>query len=193
MEHAVEDTRERILHAAVRLIREKGYKATTTLAIAREAGVNEVTIFRHFGNKQGIVEAAFERAKNGVSLRDKVEGKLIGELEADLHVLAHTYMNMLEQNRDAVVISFRESFPFLEQRLSTIPLEIRGVMCDYLTRMQEQGHVRVAHIESTAMQFLFQLFGYFVMLERYGVGLTHVTPDEFIAHVVPTFARGLRP
>lgn len=51
------ETGDAILKAAADLIGERGYKGTTTRAIAERAGVNEVTIFRRFGNKQGVLRA----------------------------------------------------------------------------------------------------------------------------------------
>jgi AcrR family transcriptional regulator len=50
--------RELILTAALELFREKGYEATTTREIAAKAGVIEPLIFRHFGNKAGVFDAA---------------------------------------------------------------------------------------------------------------------------------------
>ena len=51
------DTETRILEAAAELIAERGYTGTTTSAIAEAAGVNEVTLFRRFDNKAGILQA----------------------------------------------------------------------------------------------------------------------------------------
>ncbi len=51
------DTGERILDAAAELFAVHGYAATTTRAIAEAAGVNEVTLFRRFENKVGILKA----------------------------------------------------------------------------------------------------------------------------------------
>lgn len=54
------DTGEAILVAAADLFAERGYKGTTTRAIAERAGVNEVTLFRRFKNKQGILRGLGE-------------------------------------------------------------------------------------------------------------------------------------
>jgi len=51
------DTATEILAAAARLFADRGYKNTTTRAIAERAAVNEVTIFRRFGNKLGVLKA----------------------------------------------------------------------------------------------------------------------------------------
>ena len=54
------DTTEAIVAAAAALFGERGYNATTTRAIAERAGVNEVTLFRRFKSKQGILRALGE-------------------------------------------------------------------------------------------------------------------------------------
>jgi AcrR family transcriptional regulator len=51
-------TRVQILTAAARLYGEHGFRGTTTRRIAEEAGVNEVTIFRLFGSKAALLDAA---------------------------------------------------------------------------------------------------------------------------------------
>ena len=51
----MDETSQKIIDAAMTLIRDQGYVATTTKDIARAAGVNECTLFRKFGNKKDIV------------------------------------------------------------------------------------------------------------------------------------------
>lgn len=48
-------TRDHVLAAAARLFGAHGFRGTTTRRIAEEAGVNEVTIFRHFGSKTALI------------------------------------------------------------------------------------------------------------------------------------------
>lgn len=57
---AASDTADRILDAAAELFASHGYAATTTRAIAEKAGVNEVTLFRRFENKRGVLAALGE-------------------------------------------------------------------------------------------------------------------------------------
>ena len=51
------DAGQRVMAAARQLFAERGYVATTTRAIAERAGVNEVTLFRRFTNKAGVLRA----------------------------------------------------------------------------------------------------------------------------------------
>ncbi len=47
-----EDTRTKILQAALKLFARQGYDGTTTKDLAKSAGVAEGTLFRHFANKK---------------------------------------------------------------------------------------------------------------------------------------------
>ncbi len=56
-----QDSATRILDAASGLFAARGYQATTTRMIAEASGLNEVTIFRSFTNKQGVLAAVVGR------------------------------------------------------------------------------------------------------------------------------------
>jgi len=54
----IDDHRQRILLAAARVYAQHGWRGATTRRIAEDAGVNEVTIFRHFGSKDALLDIA---------------------------------------------------------------------------------------------------------------------------------------
>lgn len=55
-----EEIRSRILAAAARVYAQYGFRGATTRRIAGEADVNEVTLFRTFGSKAGLLEAMLQ-------------------------------------------------------------------------------------------------------------------------------------
>ena len=55
---------EKILNKALELFAEKGYHSTSTSTIAKEAGVSEGLIFRHFKNKDGLLKAILDHGKD---------------------------------------------------------------------------------------------------------------------------------
>jgi len=57
------DKQEKILHAALELFSNEGYNATSTSKIGKKAGVSEGLIFRHFTNKQGLLDAIIKDAE----------------------------------------------------------------------------------------------------------------------------------
>jgi AcrR family transcriptional regulator len=81
--------RQRLLSAAARVFARDGLEGATTRAISREAGVNEVTLFRHFGTKEHLIEAVVGSAFGG---RDPVDPEgPARSLRADLESFARRY------------------------------------------------------------------------------------------------------
>lgn len=56
-------TRQRLINAALELFTSQGVTETTTRQIAELAEVNEVTLFRQFGNKNGLLLAVIEESE----------------------------------------------------------------------------------------------------------------------------------
>lgn len=50
-----------MLKAAKQLFAARGYENTSTVAIARAAGTSESQLMKHFGSKEGLLEAIFDK------------------------------------------------------------------------------------------------------------------------------------
>lgn len=57
------EKQKKILSAALKLFATEGYASTSTNKVAKAAGVSEGLIFRHFGNKEGLLNAIMEQSK----------------------------------------------------------------------------------------------------------------------------------
>lgn len=69
---------EKLLDAATVVFSRSGIGSATTREIAKEAGVNEVTLFRNFQNKQGLLSAVLERAFLPTAEQRAQPGKTLG-------------------------------------------------------------------------------------------------------------------
>ncbi|MCW2883660.1 MAG: hypothetical protein QOE54_3239 [Streptosporangiaceae bacterium] len=58
--------RERILDAAIQVIKERGVTAATTKEIARTAGVSEGSLYNHFANKTALFGSALAQVASGI-------------------------------------------------------------------------------------------------------------------------------
>lgn len=58
------EKKEKILQAALELFAKEGYRTTSTVKVAKLAGVSEGLIFRHFTNKEGLLEAIIKEGEN---------------------------------------------------------------------------------------------------------------------------------
>lgn len=91
--------RERLLAAAARVYARDGLAGATTRAIAQEAGVNEVTLFRLFQSKDKLLAAVVGEnfgTKSAASLTPVPTPT--ADLRADLVALAQTYDSLLTAN-----------------------------------------------------------------------------------------------
>lgn len=111
MRRAGEQSRERLLHAALRLFAQHGYTKTSTREIAEAAGANLAAIRYYFGDKAGLYRAAFfepgaEQAKRTLLLeRDDLS------LEEALQALFDGFLAPLKQGdrtRQCVQLHMRE-------------------------------------------------------------------------------------
>ncbi|MEM1310375.1 MAG: TetR/AcrR family transcriptional regulator [Cyanobacteria bacterium P01_H01_bin.153] len=92
-------SRERLVQAALTLFLSQGVSQTTTRQIADLAGVNEVTLFRNFGNKYGLLQAVIQAAP---TFRDLGEGLMqqtwaAGDRRQALKEYASECLSALEQ------------------------------------------------------------------------------------------------
>src|SRR5258707_8524760 len=57
-----EDRRQAVLESACRAFFKKSYRGATTAEIAREAGITEPILYRHFGSKRDLYLACLDEA-----------------------------------------------------------------------------------------------------------------------------------
>lgn len=92
-------TRERLLRAALAEVADRGLRGATTRRIADRAGVNEATVFRHFGSKDALVATAVASAAGGFG---GAAAQPTGDLQGDLLRLATTYWHFVGENQGAM-------------------------------------------------------------------------------------------
>ncbi len=189
-------TSDKLLSAAIDLMAEKGYHATTTKEIAAAAGVNEVTLFRHFGSKQKLLEAAFDRYHYGDEMTKLFKEKLEGELHPDLLLISRTYHTIMTRNRKMIMIGIREagSIPGVDEQASRHPQKLKQLLTEYFTAMQQVGKIREdVNPELQALSFMWMNYGAFVTGMSTGGVQPGISMDEFIEESVLTFVRALTP
>lgn len=86
-----------MLKAAARVFARDGLEGATTRAISREAGVNEVTLFRNFGTKEHLLEAVVG-SKFGLAAEAEPAAGAQRSLSKDLGAFALKYEALLVAN-----------------------------------------------------------------------------------------------
>ena len=106
-------TRTKVLSAAARIIRDRGYKAATMRAIATEAGIEAGSVYYHFGSKEQILDMVLDKG-----LRDLLNG--VAETVSE----AHTYPN--KQSKIAAAIKTHMAYLFRSSEFTSANIRIYG-------------------------------------------------------------------
>jgi len=187
-----DDTRQRILYAAAQLFAEQGYARATTRALAAAAGVNEVTLFRHFGSKQNIFASVVE-AFAGPALAAALETQLTGDYRQDLLAMGQQVLGLLLERREAMrlMLCEAEHFPEVRQTLAQNPRRLRQALSAYLEAQIARGQVRPLHTEAAAQAFWGMFFAYTISLWLLDEAIQPEMSSEALVELfVDIFVRG---
>src|SRR6266851_2805141 len=78
-------TRDRLLLAAAQLMHESGEPTVSTRAVCERAGVEAPTLYHHFGNKQGLIDAVIQHGFNQYAESELAEDSALGPIDAIRH------------------------------------------------------------------------------------------------------------
>ncbi|HUK97358.1 MAG TPA: TetR/AcrR family transcriptional regulator [Gaiellaceae bacterium] len=84
------ERRQAVLDTACRVFAVSSYRGATTAEIAREAGISEPILYRHFGSKRDLYVACLEEA--WADLRELAESAVAASPETCLGAVADAFM-----------------------------------------------------------------------------------------------------
>ena len=149
------NTRDKIITAAIKLFETYGFSGTTTMAIAKEAKVSEMTIFRNFGNKENVFhEAVMEMTKMGDF--QVLKEKMTGNLRTDLVLLGNIMAGFFQKNKNMIRMMMFESIkePKIMELLADSPIKNQAILVKVLENKIQGDPVLTAEMFTSA------IFGY---------------------------------
>ena len=137
------ERRQAIIAAALRVFSEGSYAGATTAQIAREAGISEPILYRHFASKRELYFACLEEAWSGLrdSLREKMDE--VGPVEA-WRELAPTTMRRLKAvvpNLWMQAVTEAGNDPEIRRYVRKHMREVHDFFAEVLGRIQEAGGI----------------------------------------------------
>jgi AcrR family transcriptional regulator len=184
------NVRDQLLAAAARVYSESGYRGATTRRIAQEAGVNEITLFRHFGSKDALLREALARCRSEDSA-DLPE--VPRDPAAELTAWAGSHLTDMRERRALIRTCMGEvaEHPALFVVEDSGPVRLARSLAGYLERLRRRGLARAEFDPATAAALLMgglfaDAVGRDIMPHMYAN-----EPDEALREYVALFLRGI--
>jgi AcrR family transcriptional regulator len=181
-EEEMTEKQKQILQASIKLFATKGFHASSTAEIAREAGVAEGTIFRHYKSKKDILLAVVAPVlvkfaapfvlKDVRAILAAQENKTFAQTITELY---RNRLELLEANEKHFRIILQEAFFHEEIRealVSSIFQEARKMALPLIEARMASGELRQLPAETVFRMVISAMVG--LLLFKYVL-----TPDEF--------------
>ncbi|GAC1305325.1 MAG: TetR/AcrR family transcriptional regulator [Vulcanimicrobiaceae bacterium] len=186
----VEETRGRILAAARELYASRGSRGTTTREVAVRAGVNEATLFRHFGTKGQLLTAMLDHYSAVHAFPEMLERvRALPTIEEQLRELGRACIESMKRKEDLIKVSMAEELinPDGHTCAWQAPTAARMRLGEYFAERVEAGTLR-GDPQLLARAFM-SLFFSFVMARKIWAEFDS-SPDVAVTNLVDIFLNG---
>src|ERR1700730_8643582 len=190
---SADQTRQRLLDAAAETFSRDGIQGATTREIARGAGVNEVTLFRHFKSKEQLLRAVLERGLASEAAIMDEHSSWKENLRESMEKYARHYYSHLEKKK-GIARAFLAEGHVLPKSMQTMIADVirpvRERLVFILADAQTAGVVRSdLNVECALDAFKNALYAGML---RQGTYLPrNYSTEAYILTVVDIFLRGI--
>lgn len=147
-----------ILKVALELFSKHGYSGVTTKQIAKESGVNEVTIFRKFETKNNLFQQVISKYAKEGNIIEKLKHDLTGVIEKDLMIFGIYFYHFLQNNELMYKIQVKQVDE--KPMKFTNSLKYKKNFVEYLEEARVQGRFK-GNSEKVAVLMLSTIMGLF--------------------------------
>ena len=152
---------DRILLAAKQLFSQRGYENTSTVAIARQAGTSESQLMKHFGSKEGLLEAIFERGWTSLAA-EMSRAKDQESPRARMRALFEAVVSGLERDPELMELMMLEARRVRREAnqvlVTTGFLQLIRIVDETLALAQQAGQLKVPVKPETVRSGLIGMF-----------------------------------
>lgn len=190
-----QETRQKILIAARQLMAQKGFKGATTRLISEEAGVNEVTIFRHFGNKEGLIAALLEDVTTiqpQLEILNPLDYPTVREF---LIAYGEVFYQALLERKEILLITFIEAKNLTNEAhciFYKLPSAAILVLIEKLTCLHQAGKIKDCDFPVAAHMFISSFYSAFIVRNQAGIENFSIDEKRLLDRSVEILVRALQ-
>lgn len=161
-----------ILKVALELFSKHGYSGVSTKQIAKESGVNEVTIFRKFETKSNLFQQVISKYAKEGNIIEKLKHDLTGIIEEDLITFGIYFYHFLQNNELLYKIQIKQVDE--NPMKFTNSLKYKKFFVEYLDRAKVEKKFK-GNSEKVAVLMLSTIMGLFTF---------KIFTNEFLDNVI---------
>ena len=186
--------REQIVAVALKLFAERGFAATTTKAVAQEAGIAEGLIYHYFPTKVDLLKAVSQQ-------RNTVAGEVKALLKdaetrpatTSLHMIASGWMKVVRRESNLVLMLLSEAStnPELRETFNEVVDGTMDQLADYLETRIQAGELRGdLDVQASAAAFFSPLIVFFITHHHLGDAQWEAQAQPFIEGTLAHWLKG---
>ena len=184
------DAPSRILQAARALFAQKGLMTPTMEQIAEEANVGVATVYRHFGDKTGLLRAFLQAFHPHLPV---TEHELTGDLRHDLAQLVETMIRFILEHQDMVQHSFSNAREWRDELMNLRPFQQRSLsrVANFLQSQMDAGQLRPIDPQQAATALTGMILSFGLIMPIY-YKLPNPEPQATAVFITDLFLNGLK-
>lgn len=186
----------KIIMATFEILQDEGFAKATTKKIAAKAGVNEVTIFRNFKNKNNLVETTKDYYRQVLIQKLNDIFNFVGDetIEEYLKISFFGVLNLSEDDISVIRVAMEEVREDPEKKVlvSDITDVILNKLEEFFKLKIEQGTIREVNPKSLAIMCFGMLFQSVILWKIYNHDLEFET-NYYADDLLNIMFEGLNP
>lgn len=131
--------REQVVQAALRVIAGKGVGGLTTVSIAKEAGISEANLYRHFKNKEEILSETVQSIGEGLMRNLDDAFRISSSPLPGLKRVFMFHLDYIERNGGIPRLMFSEEIHMGSEDLKKKLLEAIGSYATRIEKLVKEG------------------------------------------------------
>ncbi len=194
------EKRQAVLGAAQELFLAQGYAATSMDAVAQAAGVSKLTVYSHFGDKEGLFRAAIESHCDATLPHVAFEFQPAGDLREQLLGIARAFRALMFSPEAValhrvLIAEVQPDGELARAFYAAGPCRTIDEFAGFLRGAHAAGRLEITDFSAAASQFFAMLKGETHLCRLIGLPSPHDARavDAQIAGVVDMFLRAYAP